>query len=749
MDCPPWPFIELMKHRAKGNEKMTIKFYLRTLILFSVFYVSAAQAQKRNAAFEYHIHKASSGVTIDGKMDEKAWADAEVARQFFMVLPMDTSYAKVLTDVRMTYDQENLYILVENHLAKAGRYVVESLRRDFVFGKNDNFLLFMDPFDDQTNGFSFGANAAGAQWDGQMYNGGAVDLNWDNKWESRVMNYPDRWIFEAAIPFKTIRYKKGIKQWGINFSRLDVTMAEKSSWAPVPRQFPTASLAYSGILVWDEPPPQAGSNISIIPYALGGISKDYEHKTPIDYRTDVGVDAKIAVTSSLNLDLTVHPDFSQVEVDQQVTNLDRYELFFPEKRQFFLENGDMFANYGYANIRPFFSRRIGLDAPISFGARLSGKLNKDWRIGAMDMQTQKVSETGLPSNNYAVIALQRRVFSRSNIGVIFVNKNAFNYTPGMDSSKPVYNNYNRNIGLEYNLASSNNKWTGKAMLLKSFTPGTSTKDWSQAANLQFSSRKWLIAYQHEFVGANYNAEVGYVPRKDYIGFFPFAQRLFFPKKGPVLSHGPRLSTTYVFNTNWHQTDQQTQLTYYFNFRDQSVLDFWTSYSFVELQQPFDPTNSGKDSLASGTHHQAYTWGFDYASKPQQLFTYALSGRYGGWYDDGKRTFVTAILGYRFQPFVNITMNASFNHLDLPQPWGITDFWLIGPRIDVTFTNKLFFTTFLQYNDQQKNVNLNTRFQWRYRPASDLFIVYTDNYFSTPLGVRNRAVVLKLTYWWNI
>jgi hypothetical protein len=127
----------------------------------------------------------------------------------------------------------------------------------------------------------------------------------------------------------------------------------------------------------------------------------------------------------------------------------------------------------------------------------------------------------------------------------------------------------------------------------------------------------------------------------------------------------------------------------------------------------------------------------------------LSGRYGGWYDDGKRTFVTAILGYRFQPFVNITMNASFNHLDLPQPWGITDFWLIGPRIDVTFTNKLFFTTFLQYNDQQKNVNLNTRFQWRYRPASDLFIVYTDNYFSSPLGVRNRAVVLKLTYWWNI
>ena len=167
------------------------------------------------------------------------------------------------------------------------------------------------------------------QQDGLMYEGGKVDLSWDNKWNSAVKKDDDKWIFEASIPFKTIRYKKGITKWGINFSRLDLKTTEKSSWAPVPRQFPTASLAYTGILVWDQPPPEAGSNISIIPYVLGGASKNYKDETPTSYKKEIGFDAKVAVTSSLNLDLTVNPDFSQVEVDRHVTNLDRFELFFP------------------------------------------------------------------------------------------------------------------------------------------------------------------------------------------------------------------------------------------------------------------------------------------------------------------------------------------------------------------------------------------------------------------------------------
>ncbi len=289
-------------------------------------------AQKKNEAYQLHIRRASAPVKIDGVIDEAAWQAADTATNFYMILPMDTSYAQVRTDVRMTYDAQNLYLLVENYNKLPGPYMVESLRRDFSFLKNDNFLLFMDPFDDQTNGFSFGANAAGAQWDGLMYEGGKVDLSWDNKWTSVVKNYPDKWVFEAAIPFKSIRYKKGIRTWGINFGRNDLKTTEKSSWAPVPRQFPSASLAYTGVLVWDVPPPDPGPNVSIIPYLLGGINKNYDAGTKSDFRRNAGVDAKVAVTSSLNLDLTVNPDFSQVDVDKQVTNLDRFELFYPEKK---------------------------------------------------------------------------------------------------------------------------------------------------------------------------------------------------------------------------------------------------------------------------------------------------------------------------------------------------------------------------------------------------------------------------------
>ncbi|MEP6596809.1 MAG: DUF5916 domain-containing protein [Ginsengibacter sp.] len=705
-------------------------------------------AQKKNESFQVHIYKTDARIKIDGVMDSLEWRDTEDATDFFMMLPMDTSHAKAFTHVRMAYDDANIYLVAECLEPLTGRYYVESLRRDFSFLKNDNFIVFIDPFDDQTNGFAFGTNAAGAQWDGMMYEGGKVDLNWDNKWISAVKNYPEKWILEMAIPFTTIRFKKGIDKWGINFSRLDLKTAEKSAWAPVPRQFPSAALAYTGTLVWDKPPQPVGANISIIPYALGGISKDYSNSKSSHYQKEVGVDAKIALTSSLNLDLTVNPDFSQVEVDRQVTNLDRYELFFPEKRQFFLENGDIFANFGYQTLRPFFSRRIGLEAPIFFGARLSGKPNKNWRLGVMNMQTGGVSEIGLPPQNFTVASVQRRVFARSNIGVILVNKQSINYYPGKYPGKPVYPTYNRNIGLEYNLASSNNRWTGKAMFVKSFTPGNPGRDLVHAGHLQYSSRHWLLFWQHEFVGKNYNAEVGYVPRRDYIKYNPVAGYLFFAKGGKILTHGPKFSYASYNNKLLKRTDDETIFSYSFNFRTQSTFLAWVAHNYVKLLQPFDPTNFTKDSLATGTEHSWYAWGTEFVSKPQSVFTYGFSTRYGGYYVNGTRLGLTADIGYRFQPYLSIAINSNYNNISLPQPWGRNVFWLIGPRIDLTLTNTFFFTTFLQYNDQLKNININTRLQWRYKPASDLFLVYTDNYYAAPFLIKNRALQLKITYWWN-
>ncbi|MFD2569102.1 DUF5916 domain-containing protein [Spirosoma soli] len=740
-----------------------MKLYL--LLLLALITTSfSGLAQKKNEAYQLRIGRAVSPIVIDGHVEDPAWQATEVAGNFWMVLPMDTSRARVRTDVRMTYDDQNIYLsAVCYHGSVAGPYVVESLRRDWNFPRNDNFIFFIDTFDDQTNGFAFGTNAAGAQWDGLLYEGSKANLSWDNKWTSVVRNYPDRYVVELAIPFKTIRYKQGITRWGINFSRQDLKTTEKSSWTPIPRQFPTASLAYTGVLVWDQPPPSPGPNISLIPYVLGGMTRDYENGVANSGRFDAGLDAKVAVTSSLNLDLTVNPDFSQVDVDQQVTNLDRYELFFPEKRQFFLENGDQFTNFGYGTIRPFFSRRIGLGGvPIRFGARLSGKLNKDWRLGVMDMQTGHVDALGLPAQNFAVVALQRRVFARSNIGVLFVNKESLSYEPV--ENKPVYSRYNRNLGVEYNLASANNLWTGKALYLKSFCPTSLSSgqtntaaegnDAVVAANLQYNDRHWLIGGQVESVGQNYTAEAGYVPRRGYKRVMGTVGYTFIPTGSPVLSHGPTLTSTYFFDPSGRQSDNQNYLGYTVTFRSKSVFTGWVASDYVRLLQPFDPTNSGRQTLATGTQHRWTAWGTDFDSKPQSLLTYGFTTRYGGYYDNGTRLNLAADIGYRFQPYVSLAASASYNDIRLPQPWGHTTFWLVGPRFDITMTNTLYLTTFVQYNEQLKNMNLNARIQWRYKPASDLFIVYTDNYLPNmgepgPFSVRNRALVIKFTYWWNV
>ncbi len=721
---------------------------IRTL-LTAAFILSFAHVsgQKINKDYRIHIRRTEQPVIVDGKSDDIAWQTAEMADSFFMMTPMDTSKSSARTTVQFCYDEKNLYLVAVCYKPVPGENMVESLRRDFNFGKNDNFIFFLDTFDDLTSGLSFGANAEGAQWDGMMYEGGKMDLNWDNKWTSVVKNDEEKYVFEAAIPFQTLRYKKGIREWGLNLSRNDLKLPEKSSWAPVPRQFPSAALAYTGTLVWDEEPPPPGPNISIIPYALGNMSKDYDKGNPVQYHGEVGGDIKIGVTSSLNLDLTINPDFSQVEVDRQVTNLDRFELFFPERRQFFLENGDLFANFGYATLRPFFSRRIGLEAPIIAGARFSGKLNKDWRIGAMNMQTGKAEEYGLPAQNFTVLALQRRLFARSNIGIIAVNKQSPEGFTDTLPGKPI-SKYNRNFGFEYNLASSNNKWTGKFMMLKSFSPNVTNKDWVHAANLQYSSKRLLFGWQQEYVGINYSAEVGYVPRKGYYKLNPATSYLFFPKKGKILSHSIGFNSMYYFDEQWKNIDNRTVFPYTITFRNSTTFTVLAQTDYVYLTAPFDPTNSGKDTLARGTEHRAKTLGFDFVSSPQKKFTFNFTSRVGGYYANGHRLSLGGEINYRFQPYAVLSLAVTYTDLRLPDPWNTTQLWIVSPRVDITFTNNFYFTTFFQFNNQAKNININTRLQWRYRPASDIYLVFTDNYYPDPFGVKNRALVLKFTYWWN-
>ena len=253
---------------------LILKSILKGLPLFFLFCLEFSFGQKVNSSYNYKVIKASGDIIIDGKLNEDSWRDAEVADDFFMITPVDTGKAKQFSKVRITYDEKFIYIgVVFYNNAVKGDYNVESLKRDFSFGKNDNLLIAIDPFNNLTTGFTFGLNAYGAQWDGTMYDGASVDLNWDTKWYSEVSFDQDQWIGEMAIPFKSIRYPYGEKNWGINFSRLDLKASEKSSWAPVPRQFPSVSLAFTGSLEWDEPPPKQSKNVSIIPFFINVLNE--------------------------------------------------------------------------------------------------------------------------------------------------------------------------------------------------------------------------------------------------------------------------------------------------------------------------------------------------------------------------------------------------------------------------------------------------------------------------------------------
>lgn len=690
-----------------------------------------------NKDFVYKVLKAQSAINIDGVIEEEDWKNAQKADDFYRVLPVDTGFAFQQSVILMTYDDKALYLAQIFYDTIPGKRIMESYRRDFNFGSNDNLLVFFDTFLDQTNGFSFGVSASGAKWDGTMSDGSNISLDWDCKWESKTKHYEDRWVTEMRIPFKSVRYPLGSQMWNTNFSRLDLKSNEKSSWAPVPRQFPTASLAYTGVMKFEEPLPKSKTQFSLIPYVFGGVAKDYEAGTDVEYRKDFGFDAKVGISSSMNLDLTYNPDFAQVEVDRQVTNIDRFELLFPEKRQFFLENSDLFASYGYHTVTPFFSRRIGLDAPVLAGARLTGKIGNDLRIGFMNMTTQATEEH--LARNFTVASVQKKIFARSNFGFIFVNKEYLKQPA--DTTM-----FNRVVGFDYNLASKDNFWDGKFFYHRSFQPESLDKQYSQGATLSYSTKHIKASISETSVGENYKAEAGYVRRAGYNFIGPGLTYLFVPNKR-IVSHGISLRNENYFDKSYNKIEHENTISYQFQFKDRSEFEFGYKDHFVELQNDFDPTHNGDYYLEKGTSYNFTGVYVEYQSTKKTMFNWQGEAAKGSFYS-GKIQYIQGEIAYRFQPYVNLTMNFNYTDMDLGAPYERTKYLLLGPKMDVTFTDKIFWSTFVQYNQQAENMNINTRLQWRYQPVSDIYLVYTDNYMPDGWNSRNRALVLKMTYWFN-
>ena len=449
----------------------------RTLsVLLTLIFTFASFGQDRNKSLT--VKFISETIVPDGILDEVVWETLESATEYWEYFPLDSIQARQQSYIKIAYDEKNLYVGIKAN-SSGKNYALQSLKRDFRGSGSDSFSLVFDTFNDGTNAFLFGINPYGVRREALISGGGAgqrdFNLSWDVKWQGDAKMYDNYFTAEMVIPLSSLKFKEGASKWRFNSYRIETQSNERSTWTRIPQNQQIYNLAFMGELIFEKPLGKSKTPLALIPYINALSQKDFETDEGTN-TIKVGGDAKVAIGNSMNLDVTINPDFSQVEVDDQVTNLTRFEVSLPEKRQFFIDNSDLFSSFGdQRDANPFFSRRIGIasdtadnaiENKIIGGIRLSGKLTKDLRVGLLNLQTAEDDENEIPSNNNTMLALQHRVFSRSNVGMFFINRQAFkDYDFVAQEEK-----YNRVLGIDYNLASEDNTWNGQFYTHKSFQP---------------------------------------------------------------------------------------------------------------------------------------------------------------------------------------------------------------------------------------------------------------------------------------
>ncbi len=735
-----------------------MRLWPHIMLFFALLFVGITPT--RGQSHSLLIQKSETPPILDGHLDDRAWQNAPLVRDFQMQYPHDDRPANSKTEVRVFYTEKALYIGAICRDTSHGNYVVQSLKRDFLFEENDAFSVIIDPFGDAVSGYAFTVHPYGTQSDGIVDLGGikGSNTNWDAVWNAEVFrnNNEDWWSLEIEIPFNSLRFNNS-QSWRINFARNDLRRNETSVWSPVPRGTDVATLALAGLLEWDKSPPKDGSNIALIPYAALNITQNYRQEKPAEIISQVGGDAKIALNSSLYLDFTVNPDFSQAEVDRQVIDLNRFELNYPEKRLFFLENKDLFANLGNSRVRPFFSRRIGgvgsRSVPILFGARLTGRLDKDWRIGLMNMQTEGQNNPTLKGQNYSVAVVQRSILKGSNLTAFLINRQGFN------EFEFAENDFNRIGGVEFDFRSPDSKWSAKTFLHYSFTAENLKENAAWDAKIRYRTAKFNFFLGADAPGQNYITDFGFVPHlyhrntiADTLARVAYRQLRangyyrIFPKDDTygIDFYGFEWAGNLYTDPTLNYQEHDLKLTLSVKWLNANKLSFsWGNYA-PALFFPFQL--DGLDLAFPAGIYQGRGIEGRFDTGVRNNFFGTASIRYGGEYT-GRQLSLSGALNYRRQPWGLFGLTIAQETLtDFPEGYGSAAFTLIGSKLELSFNRNLFLTTFLQYNTQLNNFNVNTRLQWRIKAMSDLFITYTDNYRADNLYVKDRAIVLKVRYW---
>jgi hypothetical protein len=735
------------------------------IILLVIFHFNAT-AQKLGIEdfqkeFQVHISPAGKPVKIDGILDDSIWTTAEKKSDFFLKFPTDEGRPVNKTVVQLSYDDKFLYVAFTCY--DSGKSIIQSLKRDIGHIDNDGVAIALDPQNGHTNGFFFALNEMNAQSEDQvsLIQDNDLSWSWNNKWFSATQKYKDRWTAEIAIPFKSLRYPPGKMVWGINFLRVDMSNNQYSGWTHVPTNFKIYNMGYTGSLLWDKPLPNPGKSMVMIPFMTSNLQSDHENNLSSKSSLSAGLDSKITVTSSLNLDLTLNPDFSQVEVDKQVTNLTRFDLFLPEKRSFFLENADIFGEYGIPGaITPFYSRRIGLDKtgnpiPIIGGARLSGNLNATTRFGAMSMQTGAKGDYS--PENYSAISINKTVLARSVVKVYFLSHQ--NFQTAKEQKLDPLNAWGRNAGTTFDYFSRDGKWNGWYAYHHSFKPGISGQNNFQETGFAFNGKKYAATIDIATLGTNYYTDMGYVQRiNNYdalndttirVGFkhlYTANSYFIYPKEGPISRHVFKLETYSVVNPNYSFNETDLTGSYQVELKNTSFFKALIIHNELDLMYPISFTDS---KPLPAKRYQYSQGGLTYYSDSRKLFSYSVTYSGGQFYNGTLQSLLGAIT-LRSRPHFNLVFQAEYDKLQFPGAYGRSELLLLSPKIEYNFNTKISWTTFLQYNTQANNFNINSRFQYRFKPMSDLYLVYTDNYYTTPfMQNKNRAIILKVNYWLNL
>ena len=669
------------------------------------------------------------------------------------------------TEVRIVYTGDTLYFGVVCYTEDSNSVIVANSRRDSDMEETDSFQIILDTYRDSQNGFVFGTNPVGVEYDGQVTNegqgsgrfgggaggtsqqqrgsGGGFNLNWDGVWQVVTSATDVGWTAEIAIPFRTLRYPQTeVQTWGMNFQRNIRIRNEQAYWSPLPRQFDLNRLSLAGELQSLRVPPQR--NLQFTPYALG----EALHRAESDRNLstgNVGADLKYSVTPSMTLDLTYNTDFAQVEVDDEQINLDRFTLFFPEKRPFFLENAGLFSVGQPGGVDIFFSRRIGLgddgeQIPIIGGGRLSGKIGTNTSIGFLSMQTQSVDATGTPTQNFTVGRVRQDLANRSNVGAVFVNRQA---SGGLAGDQ----NYNRTYAAD-------GRWgigqggTVSGFVAETDTPGAPAgAAHAYAFSALHQSERAILNLGYTEVAPNFNPEVGFLARESYrringriFTTFRPANFMGVHEFRPHVSH----DTYFDYETGLHET-QFTHIDNHTEWRNGYEIHTGMNITREGIFEVFEIFPGIIVPPGTYDHKEAQIQGFTNQGAPVSAFVNAvIGGRFGG-----DRVTITPSIAARVGETVNATFSWSYNDLRLPGGDFTTN--LARLRLSYSFTTRMFFQALVQYNDRADLWSSNLRFGLLSDANTGLFVVYNDIQglgSEIPSGA-GRTLTLKYSYLFNV